>query len=1057
MKHALLSLTGPFILALSLHALPVSDSAGLTMDVSSTGVVSGVGLNGTSLPSATGGGFFLREPNSSTTVPLTGSAVSANGILTLDLTSAALKASVKATVSQGNGYIEVSGTLENLDPINNPDRGLWLGFNVPVNTTGWNWGHNLTDVSQVISSTAPGYSGDDRLLIPIPAVWSTNGGIALCIPPTDPCVFENSADAGGVRIQMAFGLSPITTNFPSKAAFRFRIYSIDGTWGFRDALAKYYDWYPDYYAIAPSIMKRLNYNRDWLTMNYENEGPSASDLAGLAFPAVGQYCAYTKLTARPQGMTGVENLSFTDTLAAIANCTDIMHYGRKGTSLAEAQAAISNCVAYHPDGTWSMQVDPALGTLDIGHNVSPNLFKDAAHPNSPVYGDMYLRRPGKLLGFDPNFTHMHWDVTGGRSTIVNYRRDHFAYTAHPLTFDQLGRLCLPTQFTNYELFDAFRLQLKQGGLFHEGAGMQDFGAKNATELPGGQDRVGMFFLASQLASAWNEGGEKYHALGDYDEYRIFMGRKSYRIAWGPPASLIGFDPFATIKRALAAATAFGFACCPDPPYFYSTSHPNYDPTGYSGCNGLINAPAHQALWANYIPANEAIRLAGWEPVTHAYSSSSAVEVQRFGHGQEIYLTVWGPANLPASVDIDIEADALGLKAYPTFSEMVSNTPLTVVPSARGWKLTVPMEQDMTRVIKITSSSALTATFAVSSIWTCPAGVTSVTAECWGGGGAGGAAFRNATSGSNTTGGGGAGGAYAKKLISGLIPGNNYTVTVGAGGVSVANASDGTSVPGGDSWFGTPATVLAKGGAGGIARKGAGLVGSGGVGSTVGSIGDVLFAGGSGSSGTGATSGGGGGGSGGTGIAGITAAGSSGAAAVTNGGPGGNGTTTNGDGSAPASGPGGGGGGARGPNSAKAGGAGSSGQVVLTFSAGSPAPLTYTDWATQYHLVQGPTGDDDGDGNSNTFEFVAGLDPTDANSIFTVQIAPASGQPNQIAISFNPIVIGRTYTVESTDSLTSGTWTPLSGSTSIDVGSERTVTDTGAIGSKKFYKIEISKP
>ena len=985
------------------------------MDVSSTGVVSGVGLNGTSLPSATGGGFFLREPNSSTTVPLTGSAVSANGILTLDLTSAALKASVKATVSQGNGYIEVSGTLENLDPINNPDRGLWLGFNVPVNTTGWNWGHNLTDVSQVISSTAPGYSGDDRLLIPIPAVWSTNGGIALCIPPTDPCVFENSADAGGVRIQMAFGLSPITTNFPSKAAFRFRIYSIDGTWGFRDALAKYYDWYPDYYAIAPSIMKRLNYNRDWLTMNYENEGPSASDLAGLAFPAVGQYCAYTKLTARPQGMTGVENLSFTDTLAAIANCTDIMHYGRKGTSLAEAQAAISNCVAYHPDGTWSMQVDPALGTLDIGHNVSPNLFKDAAHPNSPVYGDMYLRRPGKLLGFDPNFTHMHWDVTGGRSTIVNYRRDHFAYTAHPLTFDQLGRLCLPTQFTNYELFDAFRLQLKQGGLFHEGAGMQDFGAKNATELPGGQDRVGMFFLASQLASAWNEGGEKYHALGDYDEYRIFMGRKSYRIAWGPPASLIGFDPFATIKRALAAATAFGFACCPDPPYFYSTSHPNYDPTGYSGCNGLINAPAHQALWANYIPANEAIRLAGWEPVTHAYSSSSAVEVQRFGHGQEIYLTVWGPANLPASVDIDIEADALGLKAYPTFSEMVSNTPLTVVPSARGWKLTVPMEQDMTRVIKITSSSALTATFAVSSIWTCPAGVTSVTAECWGGGGAGGAAFRNATSGSNTTGGGGAGGAYAKKLISGLIPGNNYTVTVGAGGVSVANASDGTSVPGGDSWFGTPVTVLAKGGAGGIARKGAGLVGSGGVGSTVGSIGDVLFAGGSGSSGTGATSGGGGGGSGGTGIAGITAAGSSGAAAVTNGGPGGNGTTTNG------------------------------------------APLTYTDWATQYHLVQGPTGDDDGDGNSNTFEFVAGLDPTDANSIFTVQIAPASGQPNQIAISFNPIVIGRTYTVESTDSLTSGTWTPLSGSTSIDVGSERTVTDTGAIGSKKFYKIEISKP
>jgi hypothetical protein len=645
---------------------------------------------------------------------MTGTAVSTNGIFKLDLINTALKASVKADVSQGNGYIEVSGTLENLDPTNNPDRGLWLGFNLPVNTVGWNWGHNLTAANQVITSTVPGYSGDDRLLIPIPAVWSTNGGIALCIPPTDPCVFELSADAGGVRVLMALGVSPITTNFPSKAPFRFRIYSIDGTWGFRDALAKYYDWYPDYYAISPSIMKRLNYNRDWLTENYEKEGPSTNDLVALAFPAAGQYCAYTKLTARPQGMTGVENFSSTNTqgyLAAIANCTDILHYGRKvplnDPSLIEARAAISNCVAYHPDGTWSMQADPAAGTLDIGHNVSPNLYKDAAHPNGPVYGDMYLRRPGKLLGSNTNFNFMHWDVTGGRSLIVNYRREHFPYTQHPLTFDQSGRLCLPTQFTNYELFEAFRLQLKQGGMFHEGAGMQDFGANNTKELLGGQDRVGMFFLSSQLASAWNEGGEKYHALGDYDEYRVFMGRKSYRIAWGPPASLVGFDPLATIKRALAVATAFGFACCPDPPYFYSTTHPNYDPASYSGCNGLINAPAHQALWASYIPANEAIRLAGWEPVTHAFSSSSAVEVQRFGHGQEIYLTVWGPANLPASVDIDIEAAALGLSANATFREMVSNTSLTIVPSARGWKLTVPMEQDVTRVIKITVNAAAT--------------------------------------------------------------------------------------------------------------------------------------------------------------------------------------------------------------------------------------------------------------------------------------------------------------------------------------------------------------
>ena len=80
-------------------------------------------------------------------------------------------------------------------------------------------------------------------------------------------------------------------------------------------------------------------------------------------------------------------------------------------------------------------------------------------------------------------------------------------------------------------------------------------------------------------------------------------------------------------------------------------------------------------------------------------------VNRFGRGQDIYLTVWGPASLPATVDVDIEAAALGLSPNPVFTEMIASTPLTVVPSARGWKVTVPMELYMTRVIKIHSLSS----------------------------------------------------------------------------------------------------------------------------------------------------------------------------------------------------------------------------------------------------------------------------------------------------------------------------------------------------------------
>ncbi len=118
-------------------------------------------------------------------------------------------------------------------------------------------------------------------------------------------------------------------------------------------------------------------------------------------------------------------------------------------------------------------------------------------------------------------------------------------------------------------------------------------------------------------------------------------------------------------------------------------------------------------------------------------------------------------------------------------------------------------------------------------FTVPAGVTSVTVECWGAGGAGGGATSNGYYG----GAGGAGGAYASKVIT-VTPGNNYTVTVGQGG----NGGTGNGPSGGDSWFKNTSTVIAKGGAGGGNNNG-----SPGTGTTSGSIGTTVYQGGDGGS------------------------------------------------------------------------------------------------------------------------------------------------------------------------------------------------------------------
>jgi len=133
--------------------------------------------------------------------------------------------------------------------------------------------------------------------------------------------------------------------------------------------------------------------------------------------------------------------------------------------------------------------------------------------------------------------------------------------------------------------------------------------------------------------------------------------------------------------------------------------------------------------------------------------------------------------------------------------------------------------------------------------------------------------------------------------------------------------------------------------------------------------------------------------------------------------------------------------------------GGSTSTLLTITVVSP----YTAWATPYNLIQDLNGDDDGDGNSNHFEFIAGLVPTNAGSVFKISVSSVPGQPSQRAIVMSPIISGRTYTVKSSESLSPPTWIPLSNPTVSDAGNVRTVTDTAATEAKKFYVIEISIP
>jgi hyaluronate lyase len=343
-----------------------------------------------------------------------------------------------------------------------------------------------------------------------------------------------------------------------------------------------------------------------------------------------------------------------------------------------------------------------------------------------------------------------------------------------------------------------------------------------------------------------------------------------------------------------------------------------------------------------------------------------------------------------------------------------------------------------------SLSDLSTPYRATTTWVCPANVTAVQVEAWGGGGAGGSALRTPDTNSIQYGGGGAGGAYARKTNYPVTPGTTYYINVGLGGTNNSSVND-TIVPGGDSWFNSVNStnlvlVLAKGGAGGesaVGNTSTTRYGIGGTGTTNNSIGDVIYAGGSGATSASSSAGGGGSGAGNS-TNGTTATNNFGAAAPLGGGNGGTGQTTSSTIGGNGFGPGGGGGGARASGTLNAGGIGGAGQVVLTVVEIANVPQTaYASWSDNAEVT-----------SESVYKYAFGA-------------ADATSAPKEMTSSITPTTLSLTAVVRTDDSKLvitpksvsslSGTWSATDPVISVVNAADQTGLGAGLV--RKVYSVE----
>lgn len=115
------------------------------------------------------------------------------------------------------------------------------------------------------------------------------------------------------------------------------------------------------------------------------------------------------------------------------------------------------------------------------------------------------------------------------------------------------------------------------------------------------------------------------------------------------------------------------------------------------------------------------------------------------------------------------------------------------------------------------------------------------------------------------------------------------------------------------------------------------------------------------------------------------------------------------------------------------------------------------WQVQYfgqnNPLAAPSADASGTGQNNLLKYTAGLIPTDHNSRLLTNVGGSGAH----TITISPRLSDRTYTVQSSTTLSANGWQTLTGATIQDNGQTRTVTDPDGISTRKFYRVQVSYP
>ena len=548
--------------------------------------------------------------------------------LRAELTDAGL--SVKATFVQRADAVEVTGWVHDTT---GEDRAVDVCLTLPAGGDDWQWWQDIGRPYGLRNDAAVATND-----FPLACVTKDDAGVALGIPPDSPCVFAlEYTPVTGLMARVKLGLTKHASgDLHSRAPFRFCVFPVDPTWGFRDALRRYYDLYPDLFqrrakaeglwlfAFPPGKLPNPQHYAYW------EGGPRGAKQAiknGIGcypyrIPVQRSIVRLPKLPADYD-----EAMTFFDSYAP-----DHSGFGGEGT-----KKQIENAAIHDAHGHYDIRIRDDVGAdvkpknpinmVVFSVNCNPNLFADT-DALTPAKDD--LSRVTQRLATNPEIAGVYLDsMTGWSGRKLNFRRDHFRYETIPLTYDDVsGRVAIHGKFDGVQFLKGL------GEVLHP-TGRLVF--QNLGHAP----EYAWYWFYGDVCGC--EGAFRGLSDAQYDFFRASACQK--------PVLLL--DYATVVGRSTGLDTRTGME-----KYFkYATAYGFYPAIGRH-CDKAYQD--HKDLYDTYIPIIKRLSAAGWKPVTGARTSADGVRLERFGpHEGTMYLTVFNPTDKSKLADVTWQLDVLG--------------------------------------------------------------------------------------------------------------------------------------------------------------------------------------------------------------------------------------------------------------------------------------------------------------------------------------------------------------------------------------------------------------